>query len=157
MDREELAALYASAGAAVERRCRALLGNDPAVADLVQEVFLRAVLHGASFRREASPFTWLYRVSTNLCLNYLRDRKRTVPVDVIIGREGGLRPDATVEARQALGDVLLGLDERARAVVVYAYLDEMPQEEIASVSGWSRKTVGKKLAAFRARIDEVTK
>jgi RNA polymerase sigma-70 factor (ECF subfamily) len=157
MDREELAALYASAGAAVERRCRALLGSDPAVADLVQEVFLRAVLHGRSFRREASPFTWLYRVSTNLCLNHLRDRKRTVPIDLIVGREGGLRPDATIEARRSLENVLHDLDERARAVVVYAYLDEMSQEEIAAVSGWSRKTVGKKLAAFRARVDEVAK
>jgi RNA polymerase sigma-70 factor (ECF subfamily) len=152
MDREELAAVYASCGAAVERRCRALLGDDPAVSDLVQEVFLRASIHGRSFRGESSPFTWLYRVSTNLCLNYLRDRKRTVPIDKILGREGGARPDASVDARRELEDLLRHLDQRSLAVVVYHFLDGMPQEEIAEVSGWSRKTIGKKLAAFRARV-----
>jgi len=153
MNREELAALYASTGAAVERRCRALLGDDAAVPDLVQEVYLRAIVHGRSFRGEASPFTWLYRVSTNLCLNHLRDRKRTVSVDLLLGHEGGLRPDATVEARRALEAILSRLDPRSLAIVVYHFLDEMPQEEIAEVSGWSRKTVGKKLAAFRARAE----
>jgi RNA polymerase sigma-70 factor (ECF subfamily) len=156
MDGEELAAIYASCGAAVERRCRALVGDDAALPDLVQEVFLRAVLHAASFRREASPFTWLYRVSTNLCLNHLRDRKQTLPIDLVIGRDaGGPRPDETVVARRALQGLLSQLDRRSLAVVVYHYLDEMSQEEIAEVSGWSRKTVGKKLAAFRERAAQL--
>lgn len=151
MDRDELAALYARCGAAVERRCRAMLGNDAAVEDLVQEVFLRAVTHARWFRREASPFTWLYRVSTNLCLNHLRDRKHTLPVEALLERDSGERPDVTVEARAALGALLATLDERSLAIVVYHYVDDMAQEEIAEVSGWSRKTVGKKLASFRAR------
>ena len=150
MNREELAALYTSCGAAVERRCRALLGGDPAVPDLVQEVLVRAVIHARSFRHEASPFTWLYRVSTNLCLNHLRDRKQTLPLEMLAGKEGGLRVDASVEARRALQRLLGQLDRRTLEIVVYHFVDEMPQEEIALLSGWSRKTIGKKLAAFRA-------
>jgi DNA-directed RNA polymerase specialized sigma24 family protein len=39
--------------------------------------------------------------------------------------------------------------------VVYRYLDGMTQDEIAEVTGWSRKTLGKKLREFEERVKEM--
>jgi RNA polymerase sigma factor (sigma-70 family) len=154
--RAELEELYAAAGAAVERRCRALLGDGEEARDMVQEVFLRAVVHGNSFRGEASPLTWLYRISTNLCLNRLRDRKQHLPLELFaqVLPAQAATPEGAASARQAAQALLSGLDGRTRAVVVYRYLDGMTQEEIAQVTGWSRKTLGKKLREFEARVEE---
>ena len=43
--------------------------------DLVQETLVRAWEKGPSFRGEASLTTWLYRIATNACLDFLRSRK----------------------------------------------------------------------------------
>ena len=37
------------------------------------------------------------------------------------------------------------------------YLDELPQDEIARQLGWSRKTVGKKLAQIRAKAHSLAR
>src|SRR5262245_54544934 len=105
---------------------------------MVQEVFLRAVTHGDSFRGEASPMTWLYRITTNLCLNRLRDRKQHLPLELfaqVLPAEAST-PEGTASARQAAEALLRDLDGRTRAVVVYRYLDGMTQDEIAEVTGW---------------------
>ena len=44
--------------------------------DIYQEAFLRAYVHMPRFRFECSFYTWIYRIATNLCLDYLR-RKRS--------------------------------------------------------------------------------
>jgi RNA polymerase sigma-70 factor (ECF subfamily) len=153
MDRSELEALYAQCGAAVERRCRAILGDQEEARDMVQEVFLRAVTHAGEFRREASPFTWLYRISTNLCLNRVRDRKDQQPIEALAEAlvAHAASPERSVIDRQRAERILKGMDEDTLRIVVYRYLDGMTQEEIAEVTGWSRKTLGKKLAAFEGR------
>ncbi len=155
MDRAELEKLYETSGAAVERRCRALLGDGEEARDMVQEVFLRAVTHAGEFRGEASPTTWLYRITTNLCLNRLRDRKAQIPIELVASRlGGGGTPEGAAAARERAAALLDGLDERERQVVVYRYLDGMTQDEIARVTGWSRRTLGKKLGRFEARLAE---
>ena len=68
--------LYERYGAVVYRRARRLLGDEHAAWDAVQEVFVRVLKHARRFRREASPTTWLYRITTNYCLNVLRDSAR---------------------------------------------------------------------------------
>jgi len=126
---------------------------------MVQEVFLRAVTHGDSFRGEASPMTWLYRISTNLCLNRLRDRKQHLQLELFAQVLPALAssPEGAASARQAAQALLGDLDARTRAAVVYRYLDGMTQDEIAEVTGWSRKTLGKKLREFEERVQRETK
>jgi RNA polymerase sigma-70 factor (ECF subfamily) len=154
MDRAELAALYLTCGASVERRCRALLGHGEEAKDMTQEVFLRAVEKAQEFRGDAAPFTWLYRITTNLCLNRLRDRKQSLPIEVVepVLRATGASPEHLLATKQSIHKLLSGLDARMQAMIVYHYLDGMSQEEIASVVGWSRRTLGKKLAAFEQRV-----
>jgi RNA polymerase sigma factor (sigma-70 family) len=76
IERDTVEALYRAYGSAVERRARALLGNDAEASDAVQDVFIRVLQCYCEFRGESSPMTWLYRITTNLCLNRLRDRRR---------------------------------------------------------------------------------
>jgi len=48
--------------------------------DLTQETLLRAWQNRSTFRGEASAATWLYRIATNLCLDFLRGKKvRVLP------------------------------------------------------------------------------
>ena len=53
-----------------------LTGSEEDGQDIYQEAFLRAYSNLARFRFECSFYTWIYRIATNLCLDYLR-RKRS--------------------------------------------------------------------------------
>ena len=50
--------------------------DEHAAADLTQTVFLRAFQGLPGFRQQSSLKTWLYRITINLCKNYLRDRAK---------------------------------------------------------------------------------
>ena len=150
MDPLPIEELYRRHGAMVLRRARRILGEEEAARDAMQEVFVKVMRERDSFRGEASPVTWLYRVTTNLCLNRIRDaaRRRALlaenappPAQAAV--------DAGPEEKSAVATMLRSLPEELREIAVYYYVDEMNQDEIAEVLGVSRRTVGNRLDEFR--------
>lgn len=120
----------------------------------MQEVFLRLVKSGRAPNQKAPLLHWMYRVTTNLCLNRLRKR-RTHPVvfDPEVLRRLVSPEDAEGRQvdRQAVFHVMSRCDELTQQVAVHYFLDEMNMEEVARVVGRSRKTVSRKLALFERR------
>lgn len=60
--------------------CYRLLANYDDAQDLTQETFLRAWHKRASFQGHAAVRTWLYRIATNACLDFLAKRNDRTPV-----------------------------------------------------------------------------
>src|SRR5690349_7887318 len=60
--------------------CYRMLANYEDAQDLTQETFLRAWNKRESFRGHASLRTWLYRIATNACLDFLDKRNDRTPV-----------------------------------------------------------------------------
>src|SRR5499426_1107249 len=56
----------------IDRLAQQVVRHPMAAEDITQECFLRAYRGLARFRGEASFYSWLYRITINLCLNYLR-------------------------------------------------------------------------------------
>ena len=161
LDRQAIAALYARYSPAIFRRARLLLGRDADAWDAVQEVFTRMLTDGDSFRGEARPMTWVYRITTNTCLNLLRSRKLREPRLALVG--DGASEDAlpeleatglsSVEARQLIDTWLRTLTERELEVASLLYLDGLTQQEVADVLGLSRKTILREVEALRAKLE----
>ena len=66
-----------------------LTGSEQEAQDIYQEAFLKAYRNLGNFRFECSFYTWIYRIVSNLCMDYLRRkqvRKEDSPVRV--GSEG---------------------------------------------------------------------
>lgn len=151
MSPAELEALYAQYAPAVFRRAKRILGRDHDAWDVVQEVFVQALRSGAKFRGEARPMTWVWRITTNLCLNHLRSKKvRAVALD----------PEAEVtdtvaatETRQLLKRWMAGLDERELAVATLLFIDGLKQDDAADVLGLSRKTIGREVEVLREKLN----
>lgn len=150
MDAPAIDMLYRRYGPVVLRRARAILGDEEMARDLLQEVFVQVVEKKGRFRGEASPMTWIYRITTNLALNRLRDGRRRGE----LLREREAPPEhvePTVEARLTLAALLREVPEELRAIAVYHHVDRMSHAEIASLLGVSRRTVGNRLEEFRKR------
>jgi RNA polymerase sigma-70 factor, ECF subfamily len=146
---ESIETLYRRYGPLVLRRARGLLGDDGAARDAMQEVFVKAMQSGAFFREEATPTSWLYRITTNHCLNLLRDAGRREHLLRQNARAPADRQDT--ELRTAIIEVLRQLPREVCEVAVYAHLDRLGQEEIAALLGLSPRTVRNRLREFQAR------
>ena len=93
---ENVASVDALFGTYHDRIHRYIVGmvRDPGTAeDLTQETFLRAYRGGDTLRDPNAVRGWLYRIATNACLDYLRQRK----AEVSIGGE-----EAAVQVQQAV-------------------------------------------------------
>lgn len=56
--------------------CNGFLHNRQDAEDLTQEVFIEALRSISKFRGTSSLSTWLYRISVNKSLNFIRDNKK---------------------------------------------------------------------------------
>ncbi|WP_410671379.1 RNA polymerase subunit sigma-70 [Amycolatopsis sp. cmx-4-68] len=65
---------------ALQVHCYRLLANYEDAQDLTQETFLRAWHKRESFQGHAALRTWLYRIATNACLDFLEKRNDRTPV-----------------------------------------------------------------------------
>jgi RNA polymerase sigma-70 factor (ECF subfamily) len=150
MERDSIERLYRQYGSFVLRRARVLLGDEQAAKDALQEVFVKAIKAGEQFRGDSSPVTWLYRITTNHCLNSIRDggRRRALLAEQGPPAEEHHRP--ALELRLTMRDLLPRIPEDLREIAIYYFVDEMNQDEIASLLGLSRRTIGNRLEAFRA-------
>lgn len=151
MQRDELSQLYRRVGPLIYRRCLRLLGDKEAAREATQEVFLRALRHLDRLNpddRNCVP--WLYRVSTNYCLNVWRGKQTTETFD--FDEQLDLVRSSSVEERmsaaQRIAQILGSVDEQTRSIALLAHLDGMTQKEIAGVLGVSRRTIGTKLRGF---------
>lgn len=152
---EVIEAVFRRYGLQVQRRCLRILGDPEQAADAAQEVFVRLLTKGDTFRGEAEWMTWLYRVATNICLNRIRDSRRRGADWLTRVEQDQTRHANGMEAiatrRQLLLAVLGRFDATTQAIVTYYYLDELDQETIAGLVGLSRVSVNKKLSAFREK------
>jgi len=69
---------------ALELYCYRVLGSVQDAEDTVQETFLAAWKHIASFEVRSSVRTWLYRIATNRCLMALRSTRRRQPAEIAV-------------------------------------------------------------------------
>ena len=157
LERSIVDELYRRYGFQVERRCRRILGHSDEATDAAQEVFVRLLTRGADFRGAAEWTTWLYRVATNVCLNRLRDRRTRAALleqnaDAVVPT-GAAPPDGGLDRRFLL-ELLGQLDETTQEIVLYHFVDELAQGEIAELVGLSRVTVNKRIMKFRTQAEE---
>jgi RNA polymerase sigma factor (sigma-70 family) len=150
----ELAALYQKHAHVLFWRCRSILKSDEEARDAVHETFAAVLRHADEFRRQSSPMTWMYRISTNWCLNQLRNRQTRARK--LADHAGDLYdPDAReVEATEDHARILALLaeeDDETRRCVVHTWFDDCTREEVAALVGLSVPTVRKRINQFLDR------
>lgn len=145
---------YPRYGPALVRKAERLLGRRADAEDVVHGLFVELLTRG-----ETSPtLPYLYRAVTHRCFNVLRDvRSRLRLLDA--HGEVLVPVRSTLEGRTIDRDVLVKLlerlDDKTVEVLVYRYVDDMTQEEVAEVVGTSRKTVQKRLDRARDAVAEM--
>jgi len=137
----------------VLRRCRQLLKDEEKAKDAMQEVFVRLLKHQARLK-DQYPSSLLFRISTNTCLNMIRDERShpSVSLQEILP---GISSYDENEDRAVLQDVLDRIFRKekpsTRDIAVMHFVDEMTLQEVAAEIGLSLSGVRKRIREFQAR------
>ncbi len=132
------------------------------VEDLVQEAFVKAFENLESYNKNYAFSTWLYRITTNHTIDYLRKRKlKTVSMDEpiktregemsmqIAGKSESDRKIIKAQRSKIIKQAIQDLPEKYRVVIKMRHLEELSYQEIADSLDLPLGTV--KAHIFRAR------
>ena len=123
--------------------------NPSTAEELAQEVFLRVYRSRTSYEPSAKFTTWLYRIATNLAVNYARDTRHERPENTLRldepDQETGNTPDLADDSLSAeeqilkrerlaaIRNVVNALPERQKLAVIMHKYQQMDYRQIAGV------------------------
>ncbi|MEG6611909.1 sigma-70 family RNA polymerase sigma factor [Pseudoclostridium thermosuccinogenes] len=141
-----------------------MIGNYDDANELAQEVFIRIFKSIKDFKEESSLSTWIYRITTNVCLDEIRKRKNknVVSLDEEVKLEEGdlqrqvedTRPTPDViaeknEVRKLVKDAIMSLPEEQRTVIILRDIQGFSYEEIAKIMKCPEGTVKSRINRSR--------
>ena len=126
--------------------------------DLVQEIFIKIWNNIDKFREDSKLYTWIYRIATNECLNFLKKKKNKffLPIGDVEG-ELNQRLDRSEyvsgdEIQLKLQKAFLTLPDQQRLVFNMKYFDKMKYQEIAEITNTS---VGSLKASYHHAVKKI--
>lgn len=152
--------------------CYGMLKDSEESMDVSQEVFIKVFRYLDKFNRESSFYTWLYRITVNMCIDHIRKNAKAqkVEYDDRIAHDGdvegdehimpstlGLHPDKVYgrkELRQKMLEALETLSENHRTILILREVEGLSYEEMADVLGISKGTVMSRLFHARRNFQE---
>ena len=149
----------------VYRSCLSYLPNAQEAEDIAQEVFVEVYQSIHKFEAKSSLSTWIYRITTNKCLEHLRKKKAKKRFGFLQSISGGEieedkraylsdynHPGAKLEAKEKLAllqKAVESLPDSQRVVITLFYFEQKSQKEIGEITGRSVSSVESLL--FRAK------
>jgi RNA polymerase sigma-70 factor (ECF subfamily) len=144
-----------------------MIGNADDAADLAQEAFIRIYKAISGFKEQSSFSTWVYRITTNVCLDEIRKRKnrKVISLDEEIHMDDSEmkrqvasdapRPDETAEReelRRIVNDAINSLPDEQRTAITLRDLHGMSYEEIARILDCPDGTVKSRINRARQAL-----
>ena len=145
-----------------------LLGNEQDARDAAQDAFIRMWQSRKRWLPKGAVSTWAYRITTNLCLNRLRSRKRWkmqrlepdgddgAGFDIPASEEDS--PHAQLENQQTkerLKQAISQLPPRERAAIILRHQQELSGKEIAKILDTTINGVDSLLLRARKRLRKI--
>jgi RNA polymerase sigma-70 factor (ECF subfamily) len=137
--------------------CENILNDRQDGEDLAQEAFIKAFKNLKTFSNDKARFsTWLYRIASNLCVDFLRKNKRTVNVEDIEQYTSTIDPASMeIDEVERVRAVVEQLEPPKFAQVIKAYFWEgKSYQEIATTFDTTTNTVGSWINRAKSQLRE---
>ena len=136
--------------------CRAYTNNQEDFEDYYQEVCLQIWRSKDNFNQQSEWATWVYRISLNVCLTYLKKSKSS---DTHLASDA--LPDEVVDDSRAfcsdeinqLYNAIKHLSETDRAIILL-YLEEQSYQEIADILGSNVNNIGVRITRIKDKLNK---
>jgi len=147
-----------------------MIGNYDDASDLAQEVFIRVYKAINNFKEQSSFSTWIYRITTNVCLDELRKRKnkKIVSLDEYIKYDDSemkrqIESDEPspevlterIEVQKIVSNAINMLSGEHRTAIVLRDIQGFSYEEIAGILKCPEGTVKSRINRARQALKEI--
>ena len=163
---EELVGVYYTK---VYNVCFRMLNNEEDAIEMAQETFIRAYKSIKNFKGNSSLFTWLYRIASNTCFDFIRKMKKNKTIsleqktfeDLQLQdriRDNSPRPDEIAESnaqKQAIKQALECMNLNNRNIVIMRDIMNLSYEEIAKVLNCPLGTVKSRISRARGELRDL--
>ena len=128
--------------------------------DAIQEVFIRAMREKRFFNEDFRIKAWLYRVTSNLCFNLIRNHKRRGAILESVPHEDTSAPDQIeqVFAGERQVEMMQAIDQMSqdhREILLLRYYNDLSYAEISETLNIKLGTVMSRLSRARSRLLEI--
>lgn len=146
-----------------------MVGSAEDAFDMSQEAFIKAYNSLGSFRGDSRFSVWLYRLTTNVCLDFLRSEGRKSHGSLTYLSEENEDKELEIpderfspetmtekrELREAVNRGLLSLPKDYRAILLLREIDGLSYEEIADALSLEEGTVKSRIFRARKKLCEI--
>ncbi len=170
-DRDAFVHLIALYEKKILNHCYRMLGNLADAEDATQEVFVKIFRFIKSYTGQSAFSTWIYKIASNVCLDYVRKHRRHQKDTVSIhqqNKEGeefflsieddGPSPYEKTKANEAqekLAEALSQLSDEQKQVIILRDVDGFSYEEIAKILNTAPGTVKSRINRARQNLQKI--
>lgn len=157
---EQLAEQYHSK---IYNICLGIMGNSHDAEDAAQNALIKVYRAVGDFKFQSKFSTWVYRITTNVCMDEVRKRKRTSAVssdelaEDVFGTDQAT-PEAHVLSRETVSDLksAIGrLKDDHKKMIVLRDINGFSYEEIARITKCSVGTVKSRISRARGALKDI--
>jgi RNA polymerase sigma-70 factor, ECF subfamily len=151
-----------------------MLKNREDAMDVSQEAFVKVYKYLDHFKGDSSFYTWLYRITVNVCIDVLRKRAggggeaveydESVPMDLseanigALGTRLGTNPQKSAlrrELAEKIQEALAQVPEKHRAILLLREVEGMSYEDLSRTLEIPKGTVMSRLFHARAKVQKI--
>ena len=146
-----------------------MTGNEEDALDISQEAFLKAYMQLGSFRGDSRFSVWMYRLTYNQCIDFLRKKSKATTISLTHTDDGGDTADMEIpdmrqlpeeiltrrETRKTIAESINELGRNHREILVMREITGMSYSDIAETLNVSEGTVKSRLARARKSLVDI--
>jgi RNA polymerase sigma factor (sigma-70 family) len=145
----------------VYAKCISILKEENLAHDATQEIFLKIFLNLSKFGEKAQFSTWIYSITYNFCIDYLRKNKK---YDAIFSDKIEQAPDLADEVPdevllemevKTLRQVIDKIPEGDRIILFMKYQDDLPIKDIAEILQKTESAVKMQIKRAKAKAQKI--
>lgn len=137
----------------------AIIGSHDDAMDISQQAFINAYKSFHKFDKTKNFYTWYYKILKNLCLNFIRDKKRKNEVSIIyaVKKEAESPENLLIndEQNSALNAALNKLEPEEREIIVLKEFENYSYKEMSEMLNIPQGTVMSRLYYSRKKLSKL--
>ncbi len=163
---EELTSSYYSK---VYNICYRMLNNPDDASEQAQETFIKAYKYIKDFKGNSSFATWVYRIATNVCLDFLRKNKNKKAIsfeqntfedlkvkDKLVDEQPGPEKIAEINAQKlAIKEAMAKMNEKSRMIIILRDYMGLSYDEISETINAPVGTVKSRISRARSELRDL--
>lgn len=142
----------------IYRKCYSFVKDNATAEDLTHDIFIKVYMNLSSFKQRSKFSTWLYSITYNFCIDYLRKKKKEQIVYIEDQKElvGDMEVENASDLQHIAAGRLVKLLERVKAedkmILLMKYKDNMSIKDIQRIFDISESAVKMRIKRAKAKV-----